>query len=113
MLEVKHVSDRLKLQTNKRTLVVASVYAPHQGLTNDEKDRLIANINEKDIVIIGGYLNGHVRKEVDGYNGVHGGYGFGVRNTEGERFLEMDTALDMVVCKRESRHITYSSDNTQ
>ena len=41
MLEVKSVSDRLmmiKLHTDKRTVVVVSGYAPHKGLTNDEKD---------------------------------------------------------------------------
>ena len=50
------------------------------------------------MVIIGGDLNGHVRKDIDRYDGVHGGYGFGVRNTEGEHILEMGAALNMVVC---------------
>ena len=73
--------------------------------------QLIASINE-DLVIIGGDLNRHVGKEADGYNSVHEGYGFGVRNTEGERVLEMGTTLDMVVWniffkKRDSRLITY------
>ena len=47
-------------------------------------------------------------------------YGFGVRKTEGESVLEMNTALDMAVFntwfkKRDSRFITYSSGacNTQ
>ena len=112
----------IKLQTDKRTVVVVSAYVPQQGLTNDEKYRfyestiqLIASINEKDMVIFGGDLSGNVGKEVDGYDNVHRGYGFGVRNTEGKRVLEIDTALDMLVCntwfkKRDSRLITYSSD---
>ena len=67
------------------------------------------------MVIICGDLNGHVGKDIDGYDAVHGGYGFGVRNTEAECILEMGTALDMVVCntwfnKRDCRIITYSSD---
>ena len=49
------------------------------------------------MVIIGGDLNGHVGKEVNGYEGVHGGYGYGIRNTEDEDILEMAAALDMVV----------------
>ena len=91
MLEVKSVSDRLmmiKLHTDKRTVVVVSGYAPQQGLNNDEKDRfceniiqLIASVNEKDMIIIRGDLNRHVGKDIDGYDGVHGGYGFGVRIT--------------------------------
>ena len=32
---------------------------------------------------------------MDGYDGVHGGYGFGVRNTQGEHVPEMATALDI------------------
>ena len=63
------------------------------------------------MVIIGGDLNGHVGKEVNGYEGVHGGYGYGIRNTEDEDILEMAAALDMVVwniwfTKRDSRPIT-------
>ena len=55
-------------------------------------------------------------EKIDRYDGVHGGYSFGVRNTEGERILEMGAALDMVVCntwfrKKDSRIITYSPDD--
>ena len=121
VLEVKLVRDRLmmiKLHTDKRTIVVVSDYANQPGLANDEKDRfyeniiqLIASVNEKDMVIIGGNLNGHNVKDIHGYDGVHGGYGFGVRNTDGEHVLEMGAALNMVVCKtwfkeRDSRIIT-------
>ena len=75
--------------------------------------QLIASMNEKDMVTIGGDLNGYVRNEVDGYGSVHGGYGFGVRNTESEYVLEMGTALYMVVCntwfkEKDSRLITHS-----
>ena len=73
VLEVKRVSDRLmmiKLQTDKRTLVVVSTCAPQQNLTDYEKNCLyesiiwlIASINEKDMAIIGSYLNGHIRKK--------------------------------------------------
>ena len=81
MLEVKSVSDRLmmtKLQKDKRTAVVVSAYAPEKGLTNNEKDRfyeriikVIAYINKKDMVVIGGDLRGYVGKQVDGYDSVH------------------------------------------
>ena len=66
------------------------------------------------MVIIGGDLNGHVGREANGYDGVHGGCGYGIRNVEGERILMMGSALDLVVCntrfkKRDNRLITYSS----
>ena len=49
---------------------------------------------------------------------MHGGFGFGNRNKEGERLLEFGTATDMVVCntlfrKRLSRLITYESGGCQ
>ena len=57
---------------------------------------------------------GHLQLSSEGYEGVHGGFGFGSRNKEGERLLELGTATDMVVCntlfrKRLSRLITYES----
>ena len=71
VLEVKSVSCRLmmiKLQKDKRTVVVVSAYTPQKGLTNSEKDsfyesiiKSIACIN-KDMAVIGGDLNGHVGK---------------------------------------------------
>ena len=39
-------------------------------------------------------MNGYVGREVDGYGGV----GFGTRNAEGERILELGDAVGMVVC---------------
>ena len=64
--------------------------------------------------MLGGDLNGHVGKESDGYEGVHGGQEYGVRNTEGERILEFCKAAGMSVCgtqfrKADSKLISYSS----
>ena len=52
--------------------------------------KLIACINKKGMVVIGGDLNGHVEKQVDGY-------AVFIWNTEGEHILEVGTALDMIV----------------
>ena len=67
----------IKLQMNKRTVVVVSAYPPQQGLTNNIKDhfyeniiQLTASINEKYMVIIGGDFNRQVRKELDRYDGL-------------------------------------------
>ena len=35
-----------------------------------------------------GDFNGHVGEAIDGFEGVHGGSGFGARNLEGEVLLE-------------------------
>jgi hypothetical protein len=44
-----------------------------------------------------GDLNGHVGANAEGYEGVHGGFGYGVRNEEGCRVLELGDAHSMVV----------------
>src|SRR3954470_8981860 len=62
--------------------------------------------------MIGGDMNGHVGGKVDGYEGVHGGKGFGVRNAEGEMLLEFAGAMKLVVLntwftKNEAKKVTY------
>jgi len=47
--------------------------------------------------VVGGDLNDHVGTNVDGYDGVHGGYGFGERNADGERILEFCDAMELIV----------------
>ena len=110
----------IKLLVDKKTFSTLSTYALQQGLSIKEKEKfyesviqLGAKINENDMVI-GGGLNGHVGREANGYEGVHGGYGYGIRNMEGECILEMGTVLDLVVCntwfkKQDNKPITYTS----
>ena len=49
------------------------------------------------MLLICGDLNGHVGSEIDGFEGVHGGFGFGKRNVEGEMILEFADALNLAV----------------
>ena len=70
------------------------------------------------MLIIAGDLNGHVGKSTSGYSNVHGGFGYGTRNPEGERILEFCLALDLVVCntmfkKPDNKLITFSSGGNQ
>jgi hypothetical protein len=48
-------------------------------------------------VVLLGDLNGHVGADADEYVGIHGGFGYGVRNMEGCRVLELGDAHGMVV----------------
>ena len=41
-----------------------------------------------DFVMCLGYINGHVGRHIDGFDGVHGGYGVGQRNLERRMLLE-------------------------
>ena len=61
-------------------------------------------------------MNGHVGAEVDGFEGVHGGYGFGRRNVDGEMLLEFADALDFAIVntwfkKEVGKMITYVNVN--
>jgi len=55
------------------------------------------SIRASEFIVVGGDLNGHVSTNVDGYDGAHGGYGFGERNADGERILEFCDATKLIV----------------
>ena len=70
---------------------VISAYAPQVNLSMEEKEdfwvsmiETVSSIGPGERVLIGGDLNGHVGAESSGYEDVHGGFGFGDRNVEGE-----------------------------
>ncbi|GKF38235.1 retrovirus-related pol polyprotein LINE-1, partial [Tanacetum coccineum] len=78
----------------------------------DALDELVRECLADERLIIGGDLNGHTGAAADGYEGVHGGYGFGDRNEEGRAILEFATTHDMVVAnsffrKSEAHLITF------
>ena len=97
------------------------MYAPQQGRPEAEKDRfydqlnaVVAKIPLSEVLIPGGDWNGHVGRAADGFEEVHGGYGYGVRNDEGGRLLDFAVAHDLVIGntlfkKRNSHLITYAS----
>jgi hypothetical protein len=65
-------------------------------------------------LFIGGDLNGHVGSTRVGFDGVHGGFGYGSRNQEGEGILNFALAYDLFVMntlfrKRVSHLVTFSS----
>ncbi|KAM9794705.1 uncharacterized protein LOC133163459 [Syngnathus typhle] len=75
---------------------------------------VLSGIPQNEVIILGGDLNGHVGRESDGFEGVHGEQGYGMRNAEGERILEFGNALELVLCntlfkKDEAKLVTYSS----
>nr|XP_043619693.1 uncharacterized protein LOC122591493 [Erigeron canadensis] len=80
----------------------------------DSLDELVGSCPVDQRLVLGGDLNGHIGAESDGYAGVHGGLGFGVRNDEGCSILEFAIAHDLVIAnsffrKRDSQLITFQS----
>ena len=85
----------VKLVIGKQIVNIVSAYAPHVGLSDEEKDDLwdsfiivLSGIPKQECIFIGSDMHGHVGRDVDGY----GGMGFGTRNAEGERILEFGDA---------------------
>uniref|UniRef100_A0A7I4YDH8 Reverse transcriptase domain-containing protein n=1 Tax=Haemonchus contortus TaxID=6289 RepID=A0A7I4YDH8_HAECO len=100
-----------------------STYAPHTGCSEQTKDTFWNMLDEKTIevplqeaLLAAGDLNGHVGATKDGYS-CHGGFGYGSRNTYGERNLEYADSHNFAIVntrfrKRDSHLITfYSGEN--
>jgi len=49
------------------------------------------------MVVFAGDMNGHIRSTNVGYDGTHGGFGYGSRNTDGSRILEFADG-QIVIC---------------
>ena len=124
VFEVQRLNDRiilLKLIIGKSVYTFISVYAPHTGRPDSERDRfydqlnsVIAKVPPSEVLIPGGDWNVHVGTSADGFEEVHGGFGYGVRNDEAADFLDFAVAHDLVIGntlfkKRDSHLITYAS----
>ena len=109
----------IKLAIDNKIITVLSCYAPQVGLDNTIKDDFydllnstVNKVSAAETLVICGDFNGHLGKVANGYEGVYGGHGYGLRNTEGERILEFAVAHDLVVGnthfhKKENHLITY------
>ena len=124
VFDVRRVSDRiliLKLIFDKQIFTFVALYAPQVNRPMSDKDRFydqlqsaIKDIPASEVLYFLGDWNGHVGAAADGYEDVHGGHGFGKRNTYGERILDFAQANDLVVgntlfLKRDTHLVTFSS----
>ena len=123
-IEVRRVSARIisiDIVVNKKMVTVISVYAPQSGRSEEENEKfyedLTAEVQSRHgICFVLGDFNGHVGRSSLGYDGIHGGFGWGERNRDGEKILEFADSLDMVVGntffkKDDEKLITYKSGN--
>ena len=58
---------------------------------------VLSAINANECLVVCGDMNAHVGVGKDGFEDVHGGYGFGVHNMEGEMLLEFADAMDLTI----------------
>lgn len=129
VVEISRISDRImsvKLALDKQPcLNVVSVYAPQVNCPDIEKLKFweelqthLTTIPTGEQKIICGDLNGHVGMDGDGYEGYHGGFGYGEQNKEGETILEFAASHNLAVVntffqKKNEHLITYKSGNSK
>ena len=124
VIEVVAVNERIiivKLQWNDRILHAISAYAPQKGRGDKCKEEFwnqlheeVRKIPKEDKIWMGADLNGHIGKERVGYENVHGGIGFGVRDKEGVSILDFAETHNLTISntwfkRKEDRLVTYSS----
>ncbi|XP_063595375.1 uncharacterized protein LOC134772335 [Penaeus indicus] len=72
--------------------------------------RSVREIPEEEEIILGADLNCHVGETAGGYEACHGGFGYGLRNEEGEEMLETLESLELVLVntgfKKRDEHLT-------
>ena len=81
----------LKTDLGDSVLNVFMAYAPDSGKPDEEKERfcnLVRCIPQNEMVAFACDMNGHIRISNVGYDGTHGGFGYGSRNADGSRILE-------------------------
>ncbi|VDO64283.1 unnamed protein product [Heligmosomoides polygyrus] len=115
---------KIVVAAKERLFHFFSAYAPQNGCSDQAKDEFwslldekTAEVPSKDVIIATGDLNGHVGATKDGYS-CHGGFGYELRNTDGECILEYAdshnlTIMNIVFRKRNSHLISFYSGNTK
>ncbi|XP_060210936.1 uncharacterized protein LOC132637944 [Lycium barbarum] len=93
----------IKLVVGGFILHIISAYAPQAGLGEEEKrrfwedlDEMMGSIPSTEKLFIGGDFNGHIGSISEGYDDVHGGWGFGDRNGGGVALLDFAKAFELM-----------------
>ena len=108
VVSVKRQSKRvmiLHMVLDNGLLNVLMVYAPHSGKPEEEKEslwnevlHLVSCIHQNEVAVLADDKNGNVGSSNVGYDGMHGGFGYGDRNADGSRILESADGLNLVIC---------------
>jgi hypothetical protein len=120
VVDIKRQGDKIilvKLLIGDLIFNIISAYAPQIGLNEsvkmqfwEELDALVSSVPVFEKLFIGGDLNGHVGSTRVGFNGVHGRFGYGIRNQGGEGILNFALAYDLIVANALFRkRVSYSN----
>ena len=90
----------LRVAIGGSVLNLICVYAPQVGRSLEEKEdflvlvgKTISSVNVKERLVVAGDFNCHVGADALGYEGVHGGHGFGRSNVKCDMLLELASAM--------------------
>ena len=124
VIEVRRKSSRILVVLfvcGRQVIRVISCYAPQAGLPEGEKEKFyddlsseLSLVGKKEFLIVGGDFNGHIGADIDGYDGIHGGFSVGSRNREGIRLLDFCMQSGLVVTNtwfKSHRKETFHSGN--
>ncbi|XP_047270347.1 craniofacial development protein 2-like [Capsicum annuum] len=111
----------IKLVIGGSSWNIISVYAPYEGLDDEEKKRFWEDLDEMvrcvpsiEKLFIGGTFNRHIGSSSEGYDDVHRKHGFGERNVEVVALLDFAWVFHLVVVnlnfsKKEVHLVTFCS----
>ena len=96
VLGINRISDRVMVVIfGKKVVRIVCTHAPQCGRSMNKKEKFYEKMtrgceveNANEVLICLGDFNEHIGKEVNGFEGVHGGFGIGKRNVEGRLLLE-------------------------
>jgi len=64
----------------------------------NEMFHLVSCMPQNEMAVLADDMNGHVGSSDAGYDGTHGGFGYGDRNADGSRILKFADRLNLVIC---------------
>ena len=89
LVEVRRCNDRIilvRIVVGEKIISIVSAYGPQVGLDEqvkcefwDNLGDLLRTIPDDKKVYLGGDFNGHIGRDADNNNSVHGGFGLGER----------------------------------
>ncbi|KAK1400974.1 hypothetical protein POM88_000579 [Heracleum sosnowskyi] len=91
------LKDCIEDKVVKKDKVEPDIVNVEDKLVESRLDDLVKRIPFDQLLFVGGDFNGHFGSRVDGYQGIHGGIGFGVRNAPRTIFLEFSKAHELVI----------------
>ena len=107
LMDWKPISERIitaRFKTKVRNITIVQCYAPTEEASEEEKEAyydqlemITQNIKKQDIKIFIGDMNAKVGQENNGNERVMGKHGLGVRNDNGNRFIEFCGNNELVI----------------